>query len=1262
MSYQKYICITCLYFSTILYSEETTHNVENITEEITRSPSPIFYHYINPISQTSTQYPYSVSNGGTGVTSLTPYAVITGGATPTSAIEQVSNIGTVGQFLASNGTAAFPSWQYVSGSGIHLITGDSGGPLSGANINFKGGTTGLLFSGLGTTEALIGTVPVTHGGTNTNTLTTHGILIGNTTSTIGTIPIGTNGQILLGSTGADPAFITPSVGTGLNLTSNATTLDYALTAPVTVSLGGTGITSVTPYAVLAGDTTSTNPIQQVSGTGTTGQVLTSNDAGNLPSWQNTNLTGAIKTITGNTGGPLSGSNINFSGGLTGLSFNGSGTTQTLQFAGITANGGDVNLATDAIASTINIGTGAGSKITTLGSITSTSTTTVQSGSGDVSLTSASGNIGISTTNGTITANSGTGTVGISTDATTNSLNLGTGAGVKTTTLGSTNSTSATTIQSGTGALNITATNGPLTINSGTGALNISNDAAATTVNVGTGAGAKTVTLGSTNTTSTTQLQSGSGGVKLGTVAEGTLVTSSSSVISTVTGTAGGGQALISGATGVSPSFGTLSVSSGGTGLSSLTAYAILAGGTTTTDAMQQVSGVGTTGQVLLSNGASALPTWQNTNLTGAIQTITGNDGIHLSGSNINFSGGSTGLSFTGSGTTETLSFTGITANGGDVNLATDATTSTLNIGTGAGAKTTTLGSTNSTSATTIQSGSGALNLTSATGNIGISTTNGTITANSGTGTVGISTDATANSLNLGTGAGVKTTTLGSNNSTSATTVQSGTGALNITATNGALTINSGTGDLNISNNAAATTVNVGTGAGAKTVRLGSTDSTSTTQLQAGSGGVKLGSSAAGAVITNSSSVLSSVNGTAGQAFVTAGSSPSFGTLGVAGGGTGRSSLTAYRILTGGTTSTGALQQVASNGTSGQVLMSNDTGALPSWGNLLPGYIDAGNNFLYAGKTGTLLSNPQHCVLISSNSSTPFSTISPTATDNTMFGAQTANKLTGGTNNIGIGVQPLNNLTTGNRNIGIGFNSLQSLTITNDNTGIGNNSLYGELTSQNVAVGHLASDNNSQTNRTALGYNAELPFSANSVVIGTSLSTSAYMFGIDGVTSTGGIAVLVNSSGTLGTTTSSRRFKENIESIDSKIAAKLLDLNIVQFNYIDDETKELNYGVIAEDVLPIFPEMIIYSTKPNDKTPSEEDPLTVFMNPNLTNEEIEKLMNNQTNTTNTTPSPEENDAELEISSVQYQKLLPLVIKQLQSMQQDIDDIKETVKIL
>lgn len=56
--------------------------------------------------------------------------------------------------------------------------------------------------------------------------------------------------------------------------------------------------------------------------------------------------------------------------------------------------------------------------------------------------------------------------------------------------------------------------------------------------------------------------------------------------------------------------GTLPVANGGTGATSQTAYAVLCGGTTSTSAYQSVASVGTAGQVLTSNGAGALPTFQ----------------------------------------------------------------------------------------------------------------------------------------------------------------------------------------------------------------------------------------------------------------------------------------------------------------------------------------------------------------------------------------------------------------------------------------------------------------------------------------------------------------------------------------------------------------------------------------------------------------------------------------------------------------------------
>lgn len=78
---------------------------------------------------------------------------------------------------------------------------------------------------------------------------------------------------------------------------------------------------------------------------------------------------------------------------------------------------------------------------------------------------------------------------------------------------------------------------------------------------------------------------------------------------------------------------------GGTQLSSTVPYAVLTGGTTGTGPLQQVAGVGSAGQVLVTGGSSALPSWQSVaaggswvliqtqNLTNAINT-TFNTGIN----------------------------------------------------------------------------------------------------------------------------------------------------------------------------------------------------------------------------------------------------------------------------------------------------------------------------------------------------------------------------------------------------------------------------------------------------------------------------------------------------------------------------------------------------------------------------------------------------------------------------------------------------------
>jgi hypothetical protein len=149
--------------------------------------------------------------------------------------------------------------------------------------------------------------------------------------------------------------------------------------------------------------------------------------------------------------------------------------------------------------------------------------------------------------------------------------------------------------------------------------------------------------------------------------------STTSTLNNVAPSATSGVPVISQGNAAQPVFGTAVVAGGGTGLTSTTAYAVLCGGTTTTGALQSIAGVGTSGQVLTSNGAGALPTFQAA-ASGGITTIDGDSGS-VTGSTVTITGGTTGLTTSGSSSTLTLGGTLGIANGG-----TDATSFTQSNG------------------------------------------------------------------------------------------------------------------------------------------------------------------------------------------------------------------------------------------------------------------------------------------------------------------------------------------------------------------------------------------------------------------------------------------------------------------------------------------------------------------------------------------------------------------------------------------------------
>ena len=111
-----------------------------------------------------------------------------------------------------------------------------------------------------------------------------------------------------------------------------------------------------------------------------------------------------------------------------------------------------------------------------------------------------------------------------------------------------------------------------------------------------------------------------------------LIGAASNGITSVAPSATVGVPVVSAGTGSDPVFGTAVVAGGGTGLATLTAYELLAAGTTSTGSLQQIA-LGTTGQVLTSNGAGALASYQTfssqpayVNVTGATQAMAANTG------------------------------------------------------------------------------------------------------------------------------------------------------------------------------------------------------------------------------------------------------------------------------------------------------------------------------------------------------------------------------------------------------------------------------------------------------------------------------------------------------------------------------------------------------------------------------------------------------------------------------------------------------------
>ena len=206
----------------------------------------------------------------------------------------------------------------------------------------------------------------------------------------------------------------------------------------------------------------------------------------------------------------------------------------------------------------------------------------------------------------------------------------------------------------------------------------------------------------------------------------------------------------------------------------------------------------------------------------------------------------------------------------------------------------------------------------------------------------------------------------------------------------------------------------------------------------------------------------------------------------------------------------------------------------------------------------------------------------TADQNTATGAGALLSNINGFENTADGAFALFSNTTGFQNTATGEFALFSNTSGNYNTATGFDALISNTTGdQNTANGIIALSNNTTgSSNTALGVLAGSGvFTADNVIaIGTNgadVSNSCFIGNIRGVTTANAdaIPVLIDSAGQLGTVSSSKRFKKEIKPMDSGSEA-ILALNPVTFQYKSDKSNTPQFGLIAEEVAEVNPDLVV----------------------------------------------------------------------------------------
>jgi Chaperone of endosialidase len=183
--------------------------------------------------------------------------------------------------------------------------------------------------------------------------------------------------------------------------------------------------------------------------------------------------------------------------------------------------------------------------------------------------------------------------------------------------------------------------------------------------------------------------------------------------------------------------------------------------------------------------------------------------------------------------------------------------------------------------------------------------------------------------------------------------------------------------------------------------------------------------------------------------------------------------------------------------------------------------------------------------------------------NTATGDYALFNLTTGTRNTAIGFQALNTNTTGGKNTALGFFALQDNTTGKNNIALGYSAGVFTAGDNNIHIGNVGAEESDTIRIGTVAARGIREFQSNT-----------YIAGISGVTIAGGVSVIIDADGHLGSITSSERFKDEVKPMD-RASEVILALKPVSFHYKKDLDPDgiLQFGLVAEQVERVRPDLV-----------------------------------------------------------------------------------------